>query len=625
MSLDIPNVNKEEVSSCEPKKDENSPQVGENTSSLHVQPTPESDSSQNDPPKAEPSKACEDIFVSDGECGDSSSAGESPSRRSKPPVTSVDGEDVSSALYEDVPSPGKYIAEPQVNVISQSTNDIQCADSTDAQVEPDSNSKDLESSDGESNRELLNPEPSVTSSDSLFKCTTLNWSAGLDVNIDQLQDDLVDSEKDESTNQVEEPSSNKPITSGSRSDETMNRVPTPDITAQRYRSRTLNIALELIGEPEKVDHRKQTIEIKTKIYSSASAVGTHSSRSSRHGKEGKVSDEKSSKKRSSDGKHRKSSSPPSRKKSKKQKSAKQKEDPANKQEIAKSTSSETSARSKQSTKDKHSNADDKSPRDKSQSHRKRSKTDPTKESGGEKSLHYDKTARDDAEAGVDKHLKRQHLGESSRHAVRRNEGRDATESKEDRSHKSTVFSRLSSAPKESYSLSERFSTFKRADDSNPSDYRSSRQRSHSPRRRDSRRRDSSPTHFRQNREHYPHRHYENDRSRKHKYSSHDNRDERTYTSDRHELDPHYVSPKRYRSEWAPASKVCSLPSKTSVVKTYDLVQSNTTKKDLKQITRTVVTDRSKSPVRFPSPDIKVVDGPKAVKPKPVLVVLSDSD
>ena len=77
-----------------------------------------------------------------------------------------------------------------------------------------------------------------------------------------------------------------------------------------------------------------------------------------------------------------------------------------------------------------------------------------------------------------------------------------------------------------------------------------------------------------------------------------------------------------RSDEYPDSRVIALDKNSGKVRTYESVPTN-----LPAQKKKVSTERSKSPVRFPSPDMDVIEIPKpaGTHPTPPLVVLSDSD
>lgn len=118
----------------------------------------------------------------------------------------------------------------------------------------------------------------------------------------------------------------------------------------------------------------------------------------------------------------------------------------------------------------------------------------------------------------------------------------------------------------------------------------------------------------------------NDKTDINKHSSHDDREYPWQDED--------VDPKRFRAEWEPRCKIITQPSKP-VVRTYELVPTGNRRKVTGTKSRPITiggVGRSRSPISFPSPgssDIEVLTSEQLAAKKPVhssepeLVVLSD--
>lgn len=568
----------------------------------------------------------QDIFGDENEADGTSNQVETEPNRTAP-STLPDAEEVVSTLYENVPSPGKFLDEPQVNVVSQSMNEAPVHD-TGSHTKDNTKMTDAESSDSDDGRVLMAADPSVTSSDSQFKVSTVNWLADLDMNIDELQDELVASEKECAEPSASSANSVNVDLSG---EILADRVPTPEITAQRYRSQDFGLRFGCI---DKTKDAPKTAEKKTKskVHSSASTVGGDKSiSSSKSDKEGKA--KKMKKSRSVDKPSDSSTSRSKDKKSSKRRS------PYHSNKTSKSTSSSHDSKtspdqakigSTEVTCEKPNKTSlSKSPQRTS----KISRNEPQKHDRAnvEKPVYSKKASKSKATA-IDN---REHSRSRSNSSHDRRGGpRQSSDGLKGNRRSSTktqtsIFKRLSERPREPPSLSERFDSIESH----------GRRRSPSPRHstghtcrspgwyQHGRHRSSSPLPYRHNAGQY-HRDYaysgRRDTGRQSKNNYFDDRTRSSYNISRNELDPGYVSPKRYRAEWEPVSKVITLEHKQSVVKTYDVLRADM-KKGRKGRADTADNDRDKSPVRFPSPDIKVVAAPKGGKGRPMIVVISDSD
>ncbi|XP_067931934.1 uncharacterized protein [Watersipora subatra] len=532
---------------------------------------------------------------------DNSVSGSATDKHSVSPLVLAE---INSALYDDVPSPGKFVNEPQVNVISQSTNEI--GPDTNVTSKGTRNFKNLipESSALEDSNGLVAVTTSVTSTDTPFQCSALNWSGGLEVNLDKFQDELMTSD-DEQSNQVVEKadlkSEKEDINFGDLEDLETNRVPTPEITAQRYRSQALKITLELLDDTKKVDKNPNPVERNIKIYSSASTTDSHSSRLK---SKSKSRSEDKSEKRNTTKKTKKFSKTNTDNTSSEQNSTKANIpsfDSKSKFSLHRNIEDAPSTKGSGSTPGhKHPlECCNQSVTEVSYKHKSTSqKLSHNHERVREKSPRQDSfhSKKDESvivqskpshKISKFKDSRRQHSNDT-RQRHHNNSIKRHLEDKASQKTKLSVFQRLSEIPKSPSHSSKRSTSPK---------YRST-QEEHGKRKTRSL--------------------YENCAWQRNwnQHSFFDDKDDQSSTRS----DRHCYSIKN-RSEHLEVHNVKMHVGKPSVVKTYDTFQTGQRKHEKKLVN--AKDDHNKSPVRFPSPDITVVKEPKVSKPKPPLVVLSD--